>query len=163
MLNLIRRENREVARPRAQESWDPFRMMDALMRWDPFWEGGSGLFRRGEVFTPRFDVKETKDGYAIHADLPGIKEKDLDVSLSGNVLTVSGHREDEQKQEGEQYYAMERSHGQFTRSLALPEGADSDTIRADLKEGVLTITLHKKAEVQSRRISIGKGEQGAKS
>jgi HSP20 family protein len=158
-MNLIRREKKDVARPRPQESWDPFRMMDALMRWDPFGDTGPSLLHRTETFLPRFDVKESKDGYLIRADLPGVVEKDLEVSLSGNVLTVSGHREDEHKQEDERYYAMERSYGEFTRSFSLPESADAEHIRADLKDGVLSIALPKRAEAQSRKITVGTSEK----
>jgi HSP20 family protein len=158
-MNLIRREKKDVTRPRPQESWDPFRMMDALLRWDPFADTGPGLLHRTETFLPRFDVKESKDGYVIRADLPGVAEKDLDVSLSGNVLTISGHRADERKQEDERYYAMERSYGEFTRSFALPDGADAEHVHADLKDGVLTIALPKKAEAQARKITVGTGDK----
>lgn len=157
MANIIRRENREIGRPRFGE-WDPFRMMDALLRWDPFGETNSVFLPRGETFLPRFDVKETRDGYTIHADLPGVRENDLTVSLTGNVLTVSGTREVEKKQEEERYFAMERSYGEFTRSFSLPESADADTIRADLKDGVLSIDLKKRPDVQSKKITIGKGD-----
>jgi len=156
MLNLIRRENREANNPRIQESWDPFRMMDALLRWEPFWGTTHGLPHRGEAFIPRFDVNETKDGYRIRADVPGVKEGDVNISLTGNVLNIAGHRTEEHREEGEQFYAAERCYGEFTRSFALPEGADVERIHADLKEGVLAIDLPKKPEVQSRRISLGK-------
>jgi HSP20 family protein len=156
MANIIRRENREMGRPRTPE-WDPFRLMDTLLRWDPFAETSPSFLPRLETFLPRFDVKETRDGYFIHADIPGVKEDDLNVSLTGNVLTISGQRNVEQKQEDERYFAMERSYGDFTRSFSLPEGADPDTIKADLKEGVLSIELKKKPDVQAKKIAIGKG------
>ena len=136
-------------------SVDPFRMMDALLRWDPFRE--MGTLRGGEAFVPRFDVKETKDGYVFRADLPGVKESDVEISLTGNVLSVSGRREEERRDEGEQYHALERSYGEFTRSFALPDGTDGDSVKADLKEGVLTIHVAKKPEVQPKKITIGKG------
>ncbi len=160
---LIKRENRELTRPRSQESWDPFRIMDTLLRWEPFWETGGGLFHRNDTFVPRFDVKEHREGYLIRADLPGVKEKDLDVSLTGNMLSISGRREDEHKQEGDHYYTMERSYGQFTRSFSLPDGADAESVRADLKDGILTIELQKKPEVQAKKITIGRGERGMRS
>lgn len=158
MFNLIKRENRNVERPRTQDAWDPFRAMDALMRWDPFGDATSGFYRRLDSFVPRFDVIETKDGYRLHADLPGIKEKDLNLSVTGNVLTIAGAREAEKVEESDQYYSSERAHGQFSRSFALPEGVDADSIRADLKDGVLTLHIGKKPEVQARKITIGKGE-----
>jgi len=88
--------------------------------------------------------------------VPGVKEGDVNISLTGNVLNIAGHRTEEHREEGEQFYAAERCYGEFTRSFALPEGADVERIHADLKEGVLAIDLPKKPEVQSRRISLGK-------
>jgi HSP20 family protein len=156
MANLIRHNsNREMGRERGQGgqeyAWDPFRMMDALLRWDPF---RSGL-GDGGGFTPAFDVKETKDAYVVRADLPGVRESDVDVSVTGNVVTVSGRREQENREEGDQFFALERSYGTFMRTLTLPEGADVENIKAELKEGVLALTIPKRPEVQPRRISIG--------
>jgi HSP20 family protein len=140
MANLIARDN-------------PFRVMDALLRWEPFQESRS---LRGAPFTPRFDVKETKDGFLFRADLPGVKDSDLDISVTDNVLTVSGKRVEE-RTEGEQYFTLERTSGQFSRSFSLPESADVNGVTADLKEGVLTLQVPKKPETQPRRIKVGNG------
>jgi HSP20 family protein len=157
MANLIKRENREVTRSATPEHrLDPFRMMDALLRWDPF-RGEWGGFGQTQEFVPRFDVKETKDAYLINADLPGVKDEELDVSLSGNLLTISGKREEEHREEGESYYAMERTHGSFARSFTMPDGVDAESVTADLKQGVLKVRIPKKAEAQPKRIAIGKG------
>jgi HSP20 family protein len=168
-MPLIRRENREPARNRGQEygldptqTWDPFRLMDTLLRWDPFREGRGWAARGMDNYYPHFDVKETPDGYWFTADLPGVKEGDLDISVTGNVLTVSGKREEERVEENAQYYAMERGHGQFTRSFSLPDGADTGNVKADLKDGVLQIQLGKRSEVQPKKISIGTTSSGAK-
>jgi HSP20 family protein len=161
MANLIRRDNREVARPTARE-WDPFRMVDALLRWDPFRSGGGWLPEAVE-FAPRFDVKETKDAYVVKADLPGIADKDVDITVTGNVLTISGQREEEHREEGDRYYTSERSYGRFSRSLSLPDGADAESVKADLKEGVLTVHIPKRPEVQPKRISLGTGTSGSES
>jgi HSP20 family protein len=140
MANLIARDN-------------PFRVMDALLRWEPFQESRS---LRGAPFTPRFDVKETKDGFLFRADLPGVKDSDLDISVTDNVLTVSGKRVEE-RTEGEQYFTLERTSGEFSRSFSLPESADVNGVTADLKEGVLTLQVPKKPETQPRRIKVGNG------
>jgi HSP20 family protein len=157
MANLIKRENRDVTRSASPEHrLDPFRMMDALLRWDPF-RGDWGGFARNLEFVPRFDVKETRDAYVISADLPGVKDDELDVSLSGNMLTISGKREEEHREEGESYYAMERSHGSFARTFTMPDGVDGGSVTADLKQGVLTVHIPKKPDAQPKRIAIGKG------
>jgi HSP20 family protein len=138
----------------ARRSFDPFEMMSDLMRWDPFPELGRMTGRRGEGFVPAFDVKETKDAYLFRADLPGVRDEDLELSVTGNRLTVSGRREEEKQEEDERMYAYERSYGAFSRSFVLPDGADDEHIDAELKNGVLTLTVPKKPEVQPRRIQI---------
>jgi HSP20 family protein len=164
MANLIRRDNRDATQSTTNPNYrlDPLRVMDALLRWDPFRGEWSGMTQAAE-FAPHFDLKETKDAFVIHADLPGVKDDDLNLSLTGNLLTISGKREDEKRQEGEAYYAVERSHGTFTRSFTMPESVEADAVSADLKNGVLTVRLPKKPEAQPRRIAIGKSEgTGAK-
>ncbi len=152
MANLIRRnEGGSVAPSRLL---DPFEMMRDLMRWDPFAELGA---RGGELaFAPSFEVKETKDAYVFKADLPGIKEGDVDISLTANRLTVSGKREEEKRSDEERYYTYERSYGSFSRSFTLPEGIDLDHADADLTNGVLTISIAKKPEVKPKKIEVKK-------
>jgi HSP20 family protein len=150
MPNIVRRnENQNVG------TWDPFRLMREMMQWDPFRAfdemGGGSTF---STFNPQFEVKENADGIYIHADLPGIDEKDLEISMTGNRLTISGKRESEQKEENTTYYTYERSYGTFSRSFTLPEGVDSEHVGAELKNGVLTLHLPKKPELKPRKISI---------
>jgi HSP20 family protein len=105
-------------------------------------------------FLPSFEVKETKDSYVFKADLPGVKQEDLNISLTGNRLTISGQRNEEKKDEGETHYVHERSFGSFSRSFSLPEGIDAEHVQADLKDGVLNVVVPKKPEVQPKRILI---------
>ncbi|HYG68700.1 MAG TPA: Hsp20/alpha crystallin family protein, partial [Anaeromyxobacteraceae bacterium] len=107
-------------------------------------------------FVPSFEVKETKDAYVFKADLPGIREEDLDINLTGNRLTVSGKREEEKRSEEERYYAYERSYGSFSRSFTLPEGVDAEHVDAELRDGVLTVRIAKRPEVQPKRIEVKK-------
>ena len=159
MAHLIRRENRDAARGTGGDyRLDPFRVLDTLLRWDPLRSEWAGTAPNPE-FSPRFDVKETKDAYVIKADLPGVKEDEMDLSLNGNLLTISGKREPDHQDEGDAYYAMERSHGIFARSFTLPDGVDGDGVTADLKDGVLTLRIPKKPEAQPRRIAVGKGSE----
>jgi HSP20 family protein len=140
---------------RGQEpGWEPFRMMRDLLAWDPFREMAPYRTPPLSTFMPTFEVKETKDGYVFKADVPGMKESDIDVSLTGNRLTISGKRDEEKKQETDTYYTYERSYGSFTRSFTLPEGIEASTMGADLKDGVLTIEVKKTPEAQPKKIPI---------
>ena len=134
-------------------------MMRDLVRWDPFRELNA-LGTTELEFVPSFEVKETSDAYVFKADLPGIKESNLDVSLTGNRLTVAGKREEEKEEQDARYHAYERSYGSFSRSFTLPEGADTENAQAELKDGVLTITLAKKPEVKPRKIQLKRLSSG---
>lgn len=162
MALLPIRHPRELAR--REQTWDPFEQMRELLQADPTALLRGRMPGAGEdwVLAPDFDVKETKDAYVFKADLPGVKEEDVEISLTGQQLTISGKREQEKREEGERYYAYERMHGSFSRSFTLPEGVDAENIHADLKSGVLSLAIPKRPEVQARRIPLGGGETKAK-
>jgi HSP20 family protein len=148
-MNLVRRETRV---PVLGAAFEPFSLMRGLMRWDPFRD--EGLQGDGATFLPSFDIKETKEGYVFTADLPGIRQEDLDINLTGSRLSISGKREAEARQEGENLFIAERSFGAFCRTFNLPEGIDAGNVKAELKDGVLKVTVPKVPEVQPRRITI---------
>ena len=147
-------ESRQAqARPRTTEGrGDPFRMMAELMGLDAVQDYAS--YRASAGFTPCFEVKETRDGYIFKADVPGVKEGDLDITVTGNRLAVSGKREAERPELTDTYYTYERSYGSFNRSFTLPEGVDMGSVHADLKDGVLTLTVHKTPETKPKKIAI---------
>jgi len=156
MANLVRRTPEQ----QMPSVWEPLRLMRDMMGWDPFAEMLPGVAQREAVFAPGFEVKETKDAYVFKADLPGIKEEDLDITVTGNRLTVSGKREAEQREESDRYYAYERSYGSFTRAFTLPDSADCEQVDASLANGVLTVSIGKKPESQPKKISLkGIGEK----
>jgi HSP20 family protein len=159
MANLIRRSETGALDP--ARGWDPVEVIRDLMQWDPFRELGT-VSGRTLAFVPAFEVKETKEGYLFKADLPGVKEKDLEISLTANRLTVGGRREEESRTEEERWFCYERSYGTFSRSFTLPEGIDADSVRAELKEGVLTLSISKKPEVKARKIEINSGKPADK-
>jgi HSP20 family protein len=161
MANIIRRNQGQEVAPTATV-WDPFRAMRDMLRWDPLREVEMVFGGDYQPFTPRFDVKETQEGYVFHADVPGVKEEDLEISLTGNRLTISGRREQEKKEQNEAFYATERSYGSFTRTFTLPDGTDAEHVNAELKNGVLALTIPKKPEVQPKKIAIGRGEAAGK-
>lgn len=162
MNHLVRRNDRGDSRlTSGLGSWDPFGAFDELLRWDPF-AGLGGLSARTQVpFVPSVELKETKDAFVFKLDVPGMREEDLDISLEGGRLMISGKREEEERHEEDRYYAYERSYGTFTRSFSLPEGCDVERVEAELKDGVLRLMIPKKAEAKPRRIQLGKGSGGA--
>lgn len=158
MANIDVRKSSEEGAPLARRDvWDPFRSMRDLMRWDPFTFGSLGGLLEPSGLSPAFEVRETKDGFEFKADVPGIDSKDLDVKLTNNRLTISGKREAEKTDKGDTYYTYERSYGSFTRSFTVPEGINSDAIHADLKDGVLKISLPKKPEAKPKQVQIKNG------
>ncbi len=132
--------------------WRPLRWMRGI--WDPFVRMAPLLKREPLRFLPDFEIKETKDAYLFKADVPGVKPADLDIAVWGDCLRVSGKREEEKEEKTDSYYACERSYGSFTRSFTLPEGADANAVKADLSDGVLTLSIAKKAGVAPKKIAI---------
>jgi HSP20 family protein len=163
MANIVRTREQQPQPNQAivpRTFFDPLRLMRDLLRFDPFAEmTPSALEGPAAIFSPSFEVRETDNAYVFNADLPGVKEDDIDITLSGNRLTVSGHRESETRDERDRYYAYERSYGSFSRSFTLPDDADVDNAKAEMRDGVLKIELPKKAEAQPRRVALGKGGQ----
>jgi len=103
---------------------------------------------------PAVDVEEEEDRYVIHADLPGVEAKDIEITMENGVLTLKGKRSNETTEESDGYKRVERVHGTFYRSFSLPESADADKIEAKSKDGVLEIVLPKHEKVQPRRIAV---------
>lgn len=147
---IVRRNPREVHRHSAEAERFPWVHWDPFQRMAPFWPEEPPA-----RFAPDFEVKETPKGFLFKADVPGIKEKDLAITMTGNRLTITGKREAEMEEGTDTYYACERSYGSFTRSFTLPEGSGGgDRIHAELNQGVLTLLLPKKPELQPRRIEL---------
>jgi HSP20 family protein len=153
-MTEIEKTQEQAPVPAAPAAWDPFRLMREMLRWDPFRELAPYPTKEQLRFSPSFDVKETPEGFVFKADLPGIKEQDLEISLTGKRLNVTGKREVEERKEGEHFYSFERSYGSFSRTFTLPDGVQADKVHAELKDGVLTLMLPKKTEVKPKKIDI---------
>jgi HSP20 family protein len=156
---------KEVA-PRYSEPFDMLRSeMDRLF--DTFLGGGLTTFPslfgsgigRSSMLVPRIDVKETDKEILIEAELPGAEEKDISLCLQNGILTLQGEKKIEYDEEKENYRMMERSYGSFQRSLRLPDTIDEDKVEARFENGVLKVTLPKRAEAAGahRKIAIKKG------
>ncbi|UCE33875.1 MAG: Hsp20/alpha crystallin family protein [Deltaproteobacteria bacterium] len=140
--------------------WRPFggelsslrREMDRM--WDRFF-GETPLTRRiGEEWWPSVDMSETKDNYVVKAELPGLEANDVDVSISGDVLTIKGEKKKEEEEKDEHHHYVERYYGSFQRSFRLPANVKSDKIDASFDKGVLKVTLPKVEEAKKKKIEV---------
>jgi HSP20 family protein len=148
--------------------------MTLLTRWDPFREFTSlqrqmdrlfhDSFGREESLTPTgfappVDIYEDEHSYTLKLEVPGIEEKDIDVRLENNTLTVSGERKYEKEEKEENFRRVERYYGSFARSFTLPNTIDAENVGADYEKGVLKIKLLKKAEAKPKQIKVNVGRQ----
>jgi HSP20 family protein len=126
--------------------------MDKL--WDRFFGDRTvpGLF--SEEWSPSVDISETKDKIVIKADLPGLEPKEVQVNVTGNVLTIKGEKTKEQEEKEEHYYRTERCRGSFQRTLSLPVEVKAENAEATFEKGVLIITLPKIEAAKSKQIKI---------
>ena len=105
-------------------------------------------------FTPSLDVSETEKEILVRLEIPGVDPKDLDISLSGNILTVAGEKKEEKEDKGRDFYHSERRFGSFRRSVELPDTADLESIHAEHTAGVLKIHIAKTAESTPKKIAV---------
>src|SRR5262245_6105100 len=162
--------NIEIAKPGSAPASRPRDVFDAMRQemnrlLEHFESGGQrwpSLFgRRGggvELVVPELDVRESSEGLAIEAELPGVDEKDVSVTLAGGILTIKGEKKQEREEKSDNYHLAERSFGAFERSLHLPDTVDDSKVEARFEKGVLKITAAKKPEAvkAERKIDIKK-------
>ncbi|UCC75134.1 MAG: Hsp20/alpha crystallin family protein [Gemmatimonadota bacterium] len=124
---------------------------------EPFFGAGrlpSQLGSWAGTWSPSVDVSEGEDEITVCVELPGVDPKDIDVSLSGDALTVSGEKREESEERREGYYHVERRFGSFRRTVPLPAPVDEEKIVAEYDKGVLTVRIEKAAAATARRIPI---------
>ena len=122
---------------------------------DDFTRGFPTLADTGPAkLMPSIDVTETDKEIEITAELPGLEEKDVQINLSDNLLTIHGEKKAEKEQKDKNYRVVERSYGSFERTLELPEGVNADAIKANISKGVLKVTVPKPAPAQSKKIEV---------
>lgn len=144
----------------------------AIIRWDPFRdmitlrERMNRLFEdffasRGEEqdllsgsWSPSVDIYETEHDVVLTAELPGMDEKDIDIKVEDNTLTISGERRMEKEVKEENFHRIERAYGSFCRSFTLPNYVDQDKITAEYDNGLLKITMPKKPELKPRKVKV---------
>jgi len=158
------------------ERWSPGR---GLIPWRPFSEleeierHFEDLFRRSRLpsswrrspttemgWAPAIEVFEKEDKFVVKAELPGMTEEDIDISMVGDTLTIKGERKAEDEVKEEDYYCCERSYGSFSRSITVPSNVDAGKIEASYDDGVLEVSLPKAPEVKPKRIAVSTRKKG---
>jgi HSP20 family protein len=138
--------------------WEPFRNISSLQEQVNRLFEGSFPSRGDEstltAWSPSVDVYETENELVLKADLPEMNEKDLDIRLENNMLTIRGERKFEQKVKEENFLRMERAYGSFSRSFSLPNTVNTEAVKAEYKDGVLSLTLPKRAESKPKQVKI---------
>ncbi len=138
--------------------WEPFRGVTTLQ--DQINRLFSDAFdRTGDesnlsAWAPAVDIYETEHELVVKADLPDVDPKDLDIRVENNILTIRGERKFEKKVNEENYLRMERSYGSFARSFTLSNTVDSEAIKAEYKNGVLTLSIPKREEAKPKQIKV---------
>ena len=164
MANIPVEVKKAAVPARMPEAWHSFRAeMDRLF--DRF-SGGFGMPSLRRMFEPKLnwlyegsfswsppaiDITEDDKAYKITAELPGLEEKNIDVTVSGDMLTIKGEKSSETEEKNKDYHVSERVYGSFQRSFTLPDGVERDKIAADLAKGVLTLTLPKNVAAQKQQ------------
>ena len=143
----------------AVERWEPFRNVNDIQgemnRLFDIFFGRPATVAMGErMWAPLVDIYETKDDLFVTLELSGVREKDVHVSITGDVLTVKGERRFESDAKDEGYYRLERVYGKFERSILLPIPVQADTVKATYRDGVLEIRLPKVEEVKPKESKI---------
>lgn len=144
----------------AIQRYRPLSLLDELQR------EMSSMFRMPAVessfdteeWSPAVDIREDEEKFTIHADLPGVKSKDIEVTAENGVLTIKGERESHKEEDKDNYRRVERFSGSFMRRFTLPERADLENISAKTRDGVLELTIPKSAEDKPRRIEVNVDE-----
>ncbi len=140
--------------------WEPLRdFMTLREATDKLFEESFVGPRRREWLTPTettlaLDVHETEGSTVVKTSVPGVKPEDIDITISGNTLTISGETKEEEEVKEENYIRRERRNGSFSRSVMLPEGLESDKAEATFEDGVLTLTIPKAPEAKPKVIKI---------
>ena len=137
----------------------PWKGMDVLRQemdrvFDRVFEPRWNEFEFAGQWTPRVDMSETKEAVVVKAEIPGVEQKDINVSLQDQVLTIRGEKHQEKDEKSEKYHRIERSWGAFTRAFMMPVAVAGDKVTATFKDGTLTITLPKAPEAEGTTIPV---------
>lgn len=139
---------------KARATQDPFSLLreemnDLVTR---FWGGNRSQF--GNLMSPPLDVSETENSYDIRVDMPGMKAENFDIQVQGNIVRVSGHREEEKEEKDAKFHCIERQSGSFSRTVTLPCDVNEDEVAAEYINGVLSVKLPKCDQAKTKKIAV---------
>ena len=139
--------------------WKPFEGLTTLRRdmdrlWDRFIGDDWMPARLRNGWSPSLDISETKTNLIVKTEIAGVDPKDVNISITGDVLTIKGEKKEEKEEKDENYHLMESNYGSFSRSVRLPVEVEQDKIKANCKNGVLKITLPKSTKSKAKEIKI---------
>jgi HSP20 family protein len=144
--------------------WEPFRglntLQDQVNRMLEDSIRGAGSNSSLAAWAPAVDIYETESELVVTADLPGINEKDIDVRVENNMLTVRGERKLEKTINEDNMLRVERAYGSFSRSFSLPNSVNTEAIKADYHEGVLTVKMPKREESKPKQVKVNVASNG---
>lgn len=123
----------------------------------PFW-GPPSLLSETRFWSPSLDVSENDEEITVTAEIPGVDAKDFDISVSGNLLTISGEKKVESEERKGSMYRAERRFGSFRRSINLPDSVDAEKVEAEYDRGILTVRLPKAEKARARRIKVSRAK-----
>ena len=145
----------------------------SLVKWDPFVELEDVSKQLNRIFgkfparnepgreslttadwAPNVDISETDTAYLIKGEIPGVNKEDIKVNLEDGLLTMSGERKQEKEEKNKKFHRIERSYGSFMRSFRLPDNVDESAVKAEFKDGMLSITLPKSTQAKNKAINV---------
>lgn len=148
-----------IVRWRRRDEWDPFKdLIDLQKEINRLFETSFSRlpqrFVSEETFAPAIDLYEDENEYVVEAELPGLKQGEIKVSVEDDILSISGEKKREKEVKEENLYRSERFYGKFERQIVLPQNADRENIKASYKDGVLKVIIPKKEEAKPKKVDI---------
>ena len=145
--------------------WEPFRGLSTLQdQMNRLFEGPMFRGRSDEsaltTWAPAVDIYETENALVVKADLPDVNEKDLDIQVENNILTIRGERNFERDVKEDNYLRVERAYGSFSRSFSLGNTVNTEAIKAEYRDGVLTLTIPKREEAKPKQVKVSVAAAG---
>ncbi len=143
--------------------WDPFRELEDMNQRLNRLFGGTNPQRASQEqltvpdWQPSVDITETAESFQIVAELPEVKKEDIKVNIENGILSMRGERKQEKEEKGKRFHRIERSYGSFMRSFALPDNVDESKVKADVKDGLLTVTLAKAEAKKPKSVEVKVG------